>query len=136
MPLREVKKGGGGCNSDADCGSECKCSDKLLCDCTATSFTGPNCLANSYFYDNPYEEDEQELGFEMPFLPRLLKTVLAYVAVIGFLGFVVVVKLRKREMLRNKNQENGCNSGELEVVDVVDSQFTPILSNVKLSRQR
>ena len=72
----------------------------------------------------------------MPFLPRLLKTVLAYVAVIGFLGFVVVVKLRKREMLRNKNQENGCNSGELEVVDVVDSQFTPILSNVKLSRQR
>lgn len=53
MPLQPVRRGGGTCNDDNDCGGHNKgtCTEKKHCECLE-EFTGPSCLAHAGFYDH------------------------------------------------------------------------------------
>jgi hypothetical protein len=48
-PLKPVKRGGGACRSDADCGGGLgrgTCTARGRCECASVLYTGPNCLVS------------------------------------------------------------------------------------------
>ena len=71
-PLKDIAIGGGGCNTDDDCGTDKRgfCSFNSTCACTA-NWTGPNCLSPGGFDDwkDPYFEQS---GLEWTFLLAFL----------------------------------------------------------------
>lgn len=99
--LLPIQKGGGPCRNIADCGFRGECSPQSSCVCY-DKFTGPTCLANEGFNDQPDPQVENPIQLKLFSPPSSLMVVFA---VFG-LAFLVVLT---REVSRKKNTTNQYN---------------------------
>ncbi|KAI2498624.1 Beta-glucan synthesis-associated protein (SKN1) [Fragilaria crotonensis] len=113
MPLQPVRRGGGTCSDDNDCGGPNKgtCTEKKHCECLE-EFTGPSCLAHAGFYDHEDVEVLPPFHFDLMYVPPGL--VIIVVGLIGsFLLSLVGFRYRKKEELSYQRIPNGEPGGGL-----------------------
>jgi uncharacterized 2Fe-2S/4Fe-4S cluster protein (DUF4445 family) len=61
-PLKPVKRGGGACRSDTDCGGSLgrgACTNRGRCECASVLYTGPNCLVSYAQHNKLYATDQR-----------------------------------------------------------------------------
>jgi hypothetical protein len=129
VPLLPIRRGGGYCQADNECGYPTKgsCSESRRCVCD-DSFTGPMCLSHAGSDDDtlPAENLEIDMIFLSPVI--LAMFVIAALAFAAFVGIVVFKRRRHGEWYHQLPSSNGVTRLDGELVRVMQQYGSPGLS--------
>ncbi|KAL3772837.1 hypothetical protein ACHAW5_009514 [Stephanodiscus triporus] len=129
VPLLPIRRGGGYCKADSECGYPTKgsCLESRRCVCE-DSFTGPMCLSHAGFDDNTPPMESLEI--DMVLLPPVILAMFVFAA-LAFVLFIVIAVWKRRTMEERYRQLPSSNG-----VTRLDGELVRAMQQYGLSYQQ